>query len=298
MTQTVIGFFKNRDHAYKAVDALTREGFDISNIDISYDYGKPGERDEDYDKSNKITRFFKSLFSDDDDKVSRYSEAARDNTLLTVHIDDVRRAELAADILDNNGAIDINETGEHDVRSEFDEASLRSEADQYSNYRERADITAEADADKTGIGPEADSNRTGITGSDSTSEASIPIIDEEMKVGKREVRRGGVRIRSRIVERPVEETLRLREERVHVERNPVDRDVSDADIDNFKEETIEVTGYSEEPIVSKRSRVVEEVRVGKKVHEREETIRDKTRRTEVDVEDIDNQNDQRSTDVE
>src|SRR5687767_15417459 len=98
---------------------------------------------------------------------------------------------------------------------------------------------------------------------------------------------GGVRVRSRIVERPVEENIRLREENVHVERNPVDRPVSSSDMDNFQEREIELTERSEVPVVNKEARVVEEVRVSKEVNERNETVRDNVRETKIDVENLD-----------
>jgi hypothetical protein len=41
---------------------------------------------------------------------------------------------------------------------------------------------------------------------------------------------------------------------------------------------------TEEPVVAKSARVVEEVRVGKDVQEREQTIEDTVRRKDVDVE--------------
>jgi stress response protein YsnF len=96
-----------------------------------------------------------------------------------------------------------------------------------------------------------------------------------------------VRLRSRIVERPVEESLRLREEHIRVERNKVDRAASATDLDNFEEGTIEVTQRSEVPVVSKEARVVEEVSLGKEVEHREETVRDTVRKTEIDVEEFD-----------
>jgi uncharacterized protein (TIGR02271 family) len=207
--------------------------------------------------------------------VNRYSEAARDNYLLTVHAYDETQAERASEILDQNGAIDVNEsyTGRS---SEYSGLSSDSE---YPETKDR------------------DFNSPSLSDVDRT-EASIPIIEEEVNVGKRQVRRGGVRLRSRIVERPVEETLRLREEHVQVERTPVDRDASDAEMENFREETIEVNEYSEEPIISKKARVVEEVKVGKKVSERKETVRGTKRKTEVDIEDLDKNPDERSSDVE
>jgi uncharacterized protein (TIGR02271 family) len=115
---------------------------------------------------------------------------------------------------------------------------------------------------------------------------SIPVVEEELQVGKRAVRRGGVRIYTRTVERPVEEQVNLREERVNVERRPADRPVTDAETSTLRDQTIEVTETTEEPVVNKRARVVEEVVVGKEARTRTETVRDTVRKQEVDVEQL------------
>jgi stress response protein YsnF len=78
----------------------------------------------------------------------------------------------------------------------------------------------------------------------------------------------------------------LREEHVTIERNPVDRVASRDELTNFQERDIELTERAEVPVVNKEARVVEEIRLNKDVDEREETIRDTVRRTEVDVENI------------
>jgi uncharacterized protein (TIGR02271 family) len=114
------------------------------------------------------------------------------------------------------------------------------------------------------------------------------VVEEELQVGKREVERGGVRVESRVEEKPVTEQVQLREERVHVERHPVDRPVTDAD-KAFREGTLEVTERAEEPVVAKTARVVEEVVVGKQVEEHTETVRDTVRRTDVDVQEVNSQ---------
>ena len=105
-------------------------------------------------------------------------------------------------------------------------------------------------------------------------------------MGKREVARGGVRVRSRIIERPVEESVRLREERVRVMRTPVNRPATAADLNAFQEGEITLTERAEVPGVSKTANVVEEISVGKEVTEREEVIRDTVRRTDVAVEQL------------
>ena len=113
---------------------------------------------------------------------------------------------------------------------------------------------------------------------------AVPVVQEDLQVDKRQVPKGGVRVYSRVVEEPVEESVRLREERARVERRPVDRAATEADLSAGREQVIEVKEYAEEAVVSKQARVVEEVRVGKDVSERTETIRDTVRHTEVNVE--------------
>ena len=112
------------------------------------------------------------------------------------------------------------------------------------------------------------------------------VIDEveEIRVGKREVSRGRVRVHSYVVETPVTEQVNLREERVHVERRPTDRPLT-GDERLFQDRTIEVEETAEEAVVSKDTRVREELVVGKDVEERTQTVSDTVRRTEVEIED-------------
>jgi len=114
-------------------------------------------------------------------------------------------------------------------------------------------------------------------------EQVLPVTQEELVVGKRQVRQGGVRVYSQVSETPVQENVQLREEHVQVERRPVDRPVEASD-EVFQERSIELTEMAEEPVVSKRSRVTEEVRVGKQATQREQTVSDKVRKTDVRVE--------------
>ena len=118
-------------------------------------------------------------------------------------------------------------------------------------------------------------------------EVALPVVEEELEVGKREVERGGVRVRSRVTEQPVEGEVNLREERVTVDRRPVNRPASEADLRGIREGSFEVTERAERPVVEKRARVKEEIVIGKETGERTETVRDTLKRTDVDVEEID-----------
>jgi len=129
----------------------------------------------------------------------------------------------------------------------------------------------------------AANTRTSTTAGDTDT---IKVMEERLRVGKREVAAGAVRVRSYVVERPVEEQVSLHEERVHVERHPVDRAVTAADAAGaFQERTIEAQARSEEAVVQKDVRVVEEIGIKKDVSDRTETVHDTVRKTEVDVED-------------
>ena len=103
-------------------------------------------------------------------------------------------------------------------------------------------------------------------------------------MGKREVERGGVRVERRVTETPVEEDVRLRDERVRVERLPADYTFHGAESEAFKGAVIEFRESHEELLVNKKSRVVEEVHIGKEVEEHTETVRETLRRSEVEVE--------------
>jgi uncharacterized protein (TIGR02271 family) len=114
----------------------------------------------------------------------------------------------------------------------------------------------------------------------------VPIVEEELRVGKREVETGGVRVTTRVQEQPVNEQVTLRDEEVRIERRPVDQPASAADFEAIDGATIEMRERDEQAVVQKRARVVEEVVVRKEAEEQTEQIQDTVRRTDVNVEDI------------
>lgn len=117
------------------------------------------------------------------------------------------------------------------------------------------------------------------------TERVIPVIEEELAVGKRTVDQGGVRVFRRIVEIPVSESVNLREEHVVVDRKAVDRPATDLDLNNSSR-SIELTETAEEVVLSKSAHVVEEVLIGKKSSDHVERIDDTVRRTEIEVEEL------------
>ena len=115
MANTVVSIFRDPEQAQQAQNHLLANGFADKQVDIkiaSYksDSQLPDNEVDNNDLIDKITAFFKDLFGNDDEEVTRYSEAGRKGTILTVHTATSEEAEKVADILDSYGAADVNET--------------------------------------------------------------------------------------------------------------------------------------------------------------------------------------------
>ena len=248
---TVIAAFRSSTDAQAAASELQAAG--VSRDDIYLDTNTSGDkssRSRAASSEHGIRGWFNSLFGDEDNPDrSGYENAINEgNCLLRV---DAREDEIPAveDILSRHSPIDVH-----------------------------------ADTDKPTGAQRSTSENTGKQAGGRGEAKEIPVVREQVEIGKRRVLRGGVRVYSRVVEEPAEESVTLREERVRVDRRPVDRAATDADLAAGQEQVVEVQEFAEEPVVAKRARVVEEVRVGKDVSERTETVRDKVRHTEVNVE--------------
>ncbi|HLV79216.1 MAG TPA: YsnF/AvaK domain-containing protein [Chthonomonadaceae bacterium] len=126
--------------------------------------------------------------------------------------------------------------------------------------------------------------QSGWKGANDRGEAVFPVVEEQLQIGKRQVDRGGVRVHTRIEEQPVQKDVNLRQEQVTVERRSVDRPATEADFAAARQGNFEVKETSEEPVVQKQARVVEEVAVGKQVQEHTQRVEDTVRRTDVQVE--------------
>lgn len=130
----------------------------------------------------------------------------------------------------------------------------------------------------------------GWSGGNIVAEERIPVVEEQLRVGKREVERGGARVRSYVEERPASEEVKLREERVNVERRPVDETISPSALDRsglLQEREIEMRETAEEPVVGKEARIKEEVVLQKTAKVRTEDVGDTVRSTKVEVDDED-----------
>jgi stress response protein YsnF len=254
--ETVIGAFDDKASAQRAMERLVQAGFDRQDVHIQESDSTESTQTPRAGNSDGQERevaadrglfggFFANLFGDDDQ--SAYS--------ADTYAEAVRRGSsvVVVDAQDETqaerAASLLHELGAIDV----DERAKQWRA-------------------------------SGWKGQTIGDQGKLDVVQEELKVGKRALDRGGVRVIQRVSQKPVREIVRLREEHATVDRKAVNRPATAEDLSNFKEGTMEVREMTEEPVVSKTARVVEEVRVGKEVREREQTVQDTVRRKDVDVE--------------
>jgi len=220
-----------------------------------------------------------------------YNEGVRrGGTLIAVKTSD-DMASRAADILGRYGAVNIDERA--DAYSQpYDETTSTTAMPMTSGTTMGSSARTTPDYDIASTRTQTDFINTQNTAPATTArnlnenEVALPVVEEELQVGKREVQRGGVRVYSHVTETPVEEAVQLHEEHINVERRPVDRPLTAADATAFKEENFELRETAEEAVINKQARVVEEVIVGKTATDRTETVRDTVRRTDVEVEQL------------
>jgi uncharacterized protein (TIGR02271 family) len=219
-----------------------------------------------------------------------YAEGVRrGGTLVSVDASD-DMAERAVAIMKRHGAVEIDKRAAQ-WRDEgwngFDANATHTAFDAFAGGGRKLDADSETTAEHRRLPVEPREPRRAATTNAASREVAVPVVEEQMEVGKREVERGGVRLQTQVTETPVEENVELREEHVNVERRPVDYTFHGTESEAFKESLVEIREAYEELVVKKKARVVEEVVVNKDIEQRTETIHETLRRTDVNVEQID-----------
>jgi uncharacterized protein (TIGR02271 family) len=254
--RTVVGLFQDKNEARRTIDDLKRIGVEEANVSVLSNEETTGPMSAYLDEKS-ISRTPQGILTAlvrmglTETEAQRYVDGVREGgTLETVAVDDAKA----------NEALEI----------------MRAHA---LGTGARAQRAAERDKRAADIRAERPGARAG-----ERAEQILPVIVEELNVGKREVATGGIRAKSTVETIPVEEEVELRTENIDVERRTVDRPVAAGDTDAFRDREIEVTATSEEPVIEKTARVVEEVVLTKGVDTRTETIHETVRRTDVNVE--------------
>jgi uncharacterized protein (TIGR02271 family) len=257
MSRVITALFDNRADADAAKVRLSAASIDVSHVNI-VDQSTSGASASDY-STTENQGFWSSLkhaFLPAEDRHTYEEGIRRGGYLLTATVGE-DEADHAVEILDNANTVDVDGRA-NDWRN--------------SGWDYTAPVEPMAGIRGT------TGTRAGMA---TDGEQRIPIVEETLVVSKREAGRGGVRVRSYVVETPVSEQVSLRDEKVSLERRPVSGGTVPEDA--FRERTIEMTESHEEAVVGKDARVVEEVVVRKDVENRTETVSDTVRRTTVEL---------------
>ena len=248
MSKTVVGLFSSFPKAEEVKQVLIAEGYSASVVANGGRAGMTTDADSTDGEGigQKISNFFHGLTGGDEDTHHHYAEGVNTGGALVGVTCDDSEAVEVASLLKQHGAQEIQ----------------GKEMNNTTTARPAYDAT------------------------ETTGQTAIPIVEEQLQVGKREVDRGGVRVYSHVVETPVSADVTLRDEKILVERRPVNRMASAADFNMGQGSVIELNATGEEAVVGKTARVVEEVLVGKTSSSRTEVIQDSVRKTEVEVEQI------------
>jgi uncharacterized protein (TIGR02271 family) len=287
MSRTITAMFDDRAHADAAIQQLTQQ-LNIASSDIQMHAADATSTTSGTAAASSDTGFWaslKDLFVPDEDRTT-YAEGVRRGSIVVSATVEESKLEQAMDVLESHGAVDL------DTR----EAEWRQQG--WTGTQAVASGTEVASVPAaTGLGVAATGLAVGSTtpAAPTTAAAAtttarvggeevIPIVEESLRVGKRDVERGRVRVRSYVVETPVSEQVMLHQEHVDVQRRVVDRPVTGAEA-VFQDRTIEATETAEEAVIAKEARVTGEVVIRKEATERTETVQDTVRRTKVDIDD-------------
>ena len=274
----IVAMYETDAQARSAKDSLVASGVPAAAIQLVSRTPETstlgGVNAEDADSG--VWGAIKSLFVPDEDRTAYTHAVGRGHAMLVVTPGMGHDRQMIVRTLEATDPVDFDARLEEWRQSGYDASTV------HQDYAAAAAMPLPSSSATMTAGATQPTTATATATAHDTD--TIKVMEERLRVGKREVSAGAVRIRSYIVERPVEEQVRLHEEHISVERHPVDRAATTADFGAFQERTIEARATSEEAVVSKDARVVEEIGLKKTGSDRTETIRDTVRKTEVEVE--------------
>src|SRR5215471_10146209 len=254
--QTVVAAFDTAAHANAAVDALKAEGFHADDISV-FDKNRVGLR-----QPGLWERMFGGGLAQYEADVYTQS-LERGGNVVAVRVPDNEVAH-ATGILDIHRPIDVHDravtTGIAPVaRVESAAAAIAA-----------APIAVEQ---KVAVSPKLAEAHDEV----------LRLAEEQLEVGKRMVETGKTRVRRFVTEREAAADITLHEEHADILRRAVTDPKYLGEID-WADRTIEVVETAEQALVNKTARVVEEVSLRKIGSDHVETVHDKIRRQQVEIE--------------
>jgi uncharacterized protein (TIGR02271 family) len=281
MNRTITGLFDTREAAEAVVAHLTtHDNVPRERITI---HAATGEAGTATGEDDGFWASLKSLFMPEEDRYAYSEGLRRGGVVLSAELEEEKVAH-AMDVFEEHGAVDLD-SREQEWRNEGWTGPATTPIAPTATPIAPTTTPVLGVAPTAGMAPGGFADSTPRAAAQTSSDGEvIPVVEESLRVGKRDMESGRVRVRSYVTETPVSEQVSLREEHVNVERRPVDRALSATD-DAFRDRSIEAVEHREEAVVSKEARIVEEVVLNKQSTERTETVNDTVRRQDVEVED-------------
>jgi hypothetical protein len=288
----LVAIYPTLEEARRVSDRLLAEGISPADVRLTDAALTRGTSDVPHREGG----FFDWLFASDvpDRDRDRYSAHLNEKRVaVSVRAADQHWHDRIIAVMEEFNPIDIDEDG-HAVAHEHHAAGMTAGTSHVgatsipaASTTARTDLgttarTGHTATARTDLGTTArsDMNTRARTDMSREREEVIPVVKEELEVGKRATERR-YRVKSYVIEHPVEKTVTVRDERVEIEHRPISRT---GDLRMPQEREIEVVERHEEPFAEKRVTGNEEIVVRKETVERPETVRGTVRETKVDIE--------------
>ena len=209
MSRTVTALFDTHADAEAGRERLLAADIDADNVRI-HDNASAGTATDTYSttKDTGLWASIKNAFLPDEDRHTYEEGVRRGGFLLTADVDE-DEIEDAIRVLEESNGVDMDER-----------------LNAWTNDGWTATVAPT---------PKTDRNPAMFGGETNRTDESIAVNEHRLVVGQREVERGGIRARSYVTEVPVHEQVRLRNERIERERDPVDREEGSTDGNAFSE---------------------------------------------------------------
>ena len=263
--ETIVAVYDTAAHAEAAVKALKAGGF--ANADISvFNKDRLASDKKAIADGLKDAGLWNRLFGDDihEHEATVYRQSVEDGgVVVSARVLDSEVAHAVA-ILDIHRPVDIHDRA---VTSGIAPAA------HVEAVEKKLDAVPLAAAQQVALPAKVAEAHNDV----------LRLAEEQLQVGKRLVESGRTRVRRYVTERPVTANVTLHEEHAEVLRRAITDPKYVGNID-WADKEVEVVETAEHALANKTARIVEEVSLRKIGTDRVETVSDKIRRQQVEIE--------------
>jgi len=255
--ERIVAVYDKAGKAKDALRALEASGFPLADISVL-------NRDSLTDVEVRETGLWRRLFgrSVGDHESAVYGRTIESGgAVLTLRLQDFDVAR-AMKILDVHNPLDVTDRG---------------------SSMPQTTGTAPKSTSPASPATEPSVSTASVTNKTIVKEEVLRLAEEQLEVSKRQVETGRARVRRFVVEKPVESQITLHEEHAEMLRRVVSDSSAVKDID-WSEKVIEITETAELPVITKTTRIAEEVVIRREGSDRVETVRETVRRQQVELE--------------